>query len=125
MIIGVGIDIVEVDRIRSALERFGGRFQNRIFRDEEIAYCRSHRHAETHFAARFAAKEAVSKALGTGIGQALGWLDMEVCRKTSGEPFLMLHGGAHALLESRAGKNIFLSLSHTQSHAVAVAVIEG
>lgn len=125
MIIGTGIDIVEVERIRAALDRFGDRFKNRIFRPDEIAYCGSHRRSEPHFAARFAAKEAVSKAFGTGIGHALGWLDMEVVRKQSGEPVLVLHGAALALLESRAGKRIFISLSHTQSHAVAVAVIEG
>jgi len=125
MIIGVGVDIVEVERIRSALERFGERFKSRIFRSGEIAYCESHLRSEPHFAARFAAKEAISKAFGTGIGRALRWLDMEVCRKESGEPVIVLHEGALALLESRAGKAMFISLSHTQSHAVAVAVIEG
>ena len=76
-------------------------------------------------AARFAAKEAISKAFGTGVGGQLGWLDMEVRRRDSGEPFVVLHGAGRKLLEERRARAVLLSLSHTQVHAVAVAILEG
>lgn len=124
MILGVGIDIIEVARIRSSFERFGDRFLQRILLPEEIRYCLSHKHPAPHLAARFAAKEAVSKAFGTGIGRHLGWHDVEVMRKDSGEPYLILHGNGRQLLESRGGKFGHISLSHTESYAAAVAVLE-
>ena len=125
MILGVGIDLIEVSRIQASYEKFGERFLQRILRPGEIAYCLSYQHPAPHLAARFAAKEAVSKAFGTGIGAQLGWQDMEVCRKESGEPFLVLHGPGQALLQARGGKSVFLSLSHTANHATAIAVLEG
>ena len=76
-------------------------------------------------AARFAAKEAISKAFGMGIGAQLGWLDMEVGRKESGEPYVILHGGGQTLLQARGGRHILISLSHTQTYAAAVAILEG
>ena len=93
MILGTGIDIIEVARIRASHEKFGERFLKRILRPGEIAYCLGHKQPAPFLAARFAAKEAVSKAFGTGIGAHLGWHDMEICRKESGEPFVVLHGG--------------------------------
>ena len=92
MILGTGIDIIEVARIASSFEKFGGKFVNRILLPDEIAYCLSHRKPAPFLAARFAAKEAISKAFGTGIGAQLGWQDMEIRRKESGEPFVVLHG---------------------------------
>ena len=92
MILGTGIDIIEVERIRSALTRHGDRFVERVLHPEELAYCRLHRDPGPFVAVRFAAKEVVSKAFGTGIGAELGWHDMEVRRKESGEPYLILHG---------------------------------
>ncbi|HKX60359.1 MAG TPA: holo-ACP synthase, partial [Verrucomicrobiae bacterium] len=83
MVLGTGIDIIEVDRIRSSFEKFGERFVNRILRPAEIAYCLRHRDPGPFLAARFAAKEAISKSFGTGIGAQLGWQDMEVGRKES------------------------------------------
>jgi holo-[acyl-carrier protein] synthase len=77
-----------------------------------------------HFAARFAAKEAVSKAFGTGIGKAMGWREIDVHKKESGEPFLVLHGGADALAKERAMKSAWISLSHTEHHAVAMIALE-
>ena len=124
MILGVGIDIIEVARIRSSYERFGERFVNRILLPNEIAYCLSHKMPAPFLAARFAAKEAISKAFGTGIGAQLGWQDMEVGRKESGEPFVILHGGGKKLLEERKGRVVLISLSHTQEHAAAVAILE-
>jgi holo-[acyl-carrier protein] synthase len=124
VILGVGIDIIEVGRIRSSYERFGERFLNRILLPNEIAYCLSHKVPAPFLAARFAAKEAISKAFGTGIGAQLGWQDMEVGRKESGEPFVILHGGGKKLLEERKARVVLISLSHTQEHAAAVAFLE-
>ena len=124
MILGVGIDIIEVSRIQASYERFGERFLKRILHPNEIAYCLSHKAPAPFLAARFAAKEAISKAFGTGIGAELGWQDMEVGRKPSGEPFVILHEAGQKLLESRGARIVLISLSHTQAHAAAVAVLE-
>ena len=124
MILGIGIDIIEVARIQASYERFGERFIHRILHPNEIAYCLSHRVPGPFLAARFAAKEAISKAFGTGIGAQLSWQDMEVGRKESGEPFVILHEKGQALLKTRDARAVLISLSHTQSHAVAVAVLE-
>ena len=124
MILGVGIDIIEVERIRASRERFGERFLNRILRPAEIAYCLSHRNPAPFLAARFAAKEAISKAFGTGIGRQLGWQDMEVGREESGKPFVILHDGGQKLLVERGGTQFYLSLSHTANYAAAVAILE-
>lgn len=124
MILGVGIDIVEVGRIRDSCERFGERFLKRILRPAEIAYCLSNKFMAPHVAARFAAKEAISKAFGTGIGRQLGWQDMEIGRKPSGEPFVILHDGGARLLEERGGARVHVSLSHTQVNATAFAILE-
>ena len=124
MILGTGIDIIEVARIRASFEKFGERFLRRILRPEEIAYCLTHKDPAPFLAARFAAKEAVSKAFGTGIGRHLGWQDIEVRKKESGEPFVTLHDAGSALLAARGGARVLLSLSHTESYAAAVAVLE-
>ena len=124
MILGIGIDLIEVARIQASYEKFGDRFVTRILHPNEISYCLSHRVPGPFLAARFAAKEAISKAFGTGIGAQLGWQDMEVGRKESGEPFVILHGGGQKLLEERGGRHVLISLSHTQSYAAAVAVLE-
>jgi holo-[acyl-carrier protein] synthase len=124
MILGTGIDIIEVSRIAASFEKFGERFLNRILKPAEIAYALSHKNPAPFLAARFAAKEAVSKAFGTGIGKHLGWQDMEVGRKESGEPFVILHGGGLKLLQDRGGRIVHLSLSHTEQYAAAVAILE-
>jgi len=125
MILGIGIDIIEVTRIKASLEKFGERFGQRILLPDEMAYCLSHRHPAPFVAARFAAKEAISKAFGTGIGAALGWRDMEIRRKESGEPFVILHGNGKTLFESRQAQRLLVSLSHTENYAAATAVLEG
>ena len=125
MILGTGIDIIEVARVAASVERFGERFLKRILLPDEIAYCQSHSAPAPHIAARFAAKEAISKAFGTGIGSALGWQDMEIERRPSGEPIVRLHGKAIDLLAARGGHRIHVSLSHTQNYAAAIAVLEG
>jgi holo-[acyl-carrier protein] synthase len=125
MILGTGIDIIEVGRIASSYEKFGERFVNRILLPDEIAYCLSHKNPAPFLAARFAAKEAISKAFGTGIGAALGWQDMEVRRKASGEPFVVLHGKGEELFAARDAKRLLISLSHTANYAAATAILEG
>lgn len=124
MILGVGIDIIEVSRIENSYARFGDRFLQRILHPNEIRYCLSHKVPGPFLAARFAAKEAISKAFGTGIGAHLGWQDMEVARKESGEPFVVLHEKGKELFAARGASNLRISLSHTQNYATAVAVLE-
>ena len=124
-VLGTGIDIVETARIRDSLEKFGDRFLNRCFLPDEIAYCRSMKFPELHFAARFAAKEAISKAFGTGIGQQLGWRDMEIRKRDSGEPFVQLHGKGSELAQSRGVTEVLVSLSHCKEYAAANAVLVG
>ena len=121
-IAGTGLDIVETGRIRQSLEQFGERFLNRCFLPGDIAYCQGMKLPELHFAARFAAKEAISKAFGTGIGHELGWRDMEICRRASGEPYVVLHGKGAALAQARGVTGVFVSLSHCRDYAAASAV---
>lgn len=125
MILGTGIDIIEVSRVADVMERFGERFVRRILLPPEIEYCRSHAHPARHIAARFAAKEAISKAFGTGIGSQLGWLDMEIERRPSGQPVVRLHAKGLVLLETLGGTRVHISLSHTDVSATAVAILEG
>ena len=124
-VIGIGVDLVECSRIQHSLDRFGERFLHRVFTDGEIAYSNSMKFPARHLAARFAAKEAVSKAFGTGIGKSMGWRDIDVQKKQSGEPFLVLTGGAEALARERGITNALITLSHTDQHAVAMIVLEG
>jgi len=124
MILGTGIDLIEVARIEDSFARFGERFAGRILRPDEAAYCLGHARPGPHLAARFAAKEAVSKAFGTGIGAQLGWHDIEVRRRASGEPFVELHGAGAKLLAERGGRVVHLSLTHTANFAAAVAILE-
>lgn len=124
MILGTGIDLIEVARIASSFEKFGERFVNRILLPDETAYCLSHKKPAPFLAVRFAAKEAVSKAFGTGIGAELGWQDMEIRRKESGEPFVVLHGRGRELFAARGAKNLHISLTHTENYAAATAILE-
>ena len=124
-ILGIGADIIEVGRIEASFEKFGERFLNRILLQSEIAYCLSHKKPAPFIAARFAAKEAVSKAFETGIGAQLGWQDIEIKKKESGEPYVVLHGDGLTLLGIRGAAEVLITLSHTQSHAIAVAALQG
>jgi holo-[acyl-carrier protein] synthase len=124
-IIGTGVDIVETGRIRDSLDKFGERFLNRCFWPEEVAYCQGMKFPALHLAARFAAKEAISKAFGTGIGHQLGWKDMEIRKRESGEPYAVLHGKGAELAEARGVMEVFVSLSHCKEYAAAQAVVVG
>jgi holo-[acyl-carrier protein] synthase len=125
LILGTGIDIIEVHRVEAAHKKFGARFMKRILRPSELAYCLSYKSPGPHLAARFAGKEAISKAFGTGIGRQLSWQDIEICRRESGEPYVVLHGNGKKLLRRRGGRIVHLSLSHTAQHATAMAILEG
>jgi len=119
---GIGVDIIEVARIRASLERHGERFHRKICTPVETAYCTQMRDPAPFFAARFAAKEAVSKALGTGIGAQCGWLDIEVRRRASGEPFIILYEAGAKTAQRLGIGTILISLSHTENYAVAHAI---
>ena len=125
LILGTGVDIVETTRIQDSLDKFGERFLNRCFWPDEVAYCQSMRFPALHFAARFAAKEAISKAFGTGIGRQLGWKDVEICKRDSGEPYAVLRGNGETLARARGVTEVFVSLSHCKDYAAAHAVIVG
>ena len=123
-VLGIGVDLVECSRIQHSLERFGEKFLHRVFTEGEIAYSMSMKFPARHLAARFAAKEAVSKAFGTGIGKSMGWRDIDVRKKPSGEPYLVFGGGAGKLAKERGVSNALITLSHTEHHAMAAVVLE-
>src|ERR1700722_4572412 len=114
MITGIGIDVIQNDRIRDSIERFSDRFVNRIYTEGEIGYCRKCAVPEIHFAARFAAKEAAFKALGTGWAAGVKWKDVEVERMESGKPELLLHGEALAHAIAMGATRFHVSLTHDQ-----------
>jgi len=127
-ILGTGIDIVEVARVRRALERVltGGRFRARVFTDREIAYCESRGRARYQsYAARFAAKEAAMKALGTGWNRHVGWREIEVTRERGRPPQLVLSGKAAEFARRRQVKRFHLSLTHSAEQAIAHVIAEG
>jgi holo-[acyl-carrier protein] synthase len=124
-VIGTGVDLVECARIERSIDRFGDRFLHRVFTKGEIEYSMSMKFPARHLAARFAAKEAVSKAFGTGIGKAMGWRDIDIQKKPSGEPFLVLSGPAQELAKKRGVTRGLITLSHTEHHAMASVVLEG
>lgn len=127
MIVGIGIDMEEISRIKSLLQKpnTGERAKERLFTIGEIAYCQGHKEPWQHYTARFAAKEAFSKALGTGIWQKdVRWTDIEIYNDDLGKPHLNVSGQALKLLQERGATHALLSLSHAGAYAVAVVVLE-
>ena len=124
MIVGTGIDIVEVSRIATAVERFGERFLDRVFTASEIRYCRSKQNAMERFAARFAAKEAGFKAIGTGWRHGVTWKDVEVGREPGGRPTVCYSGKAAEFAAKLSVRQASLSLSHTTEQAIAHVILE-
>ncbi|NNC87319.1 MAG: holo-ACP synthase [Akkermansiaceae bacterium] len=122
-IFGIGIDVIEVERIDDAIEEFGDHFLARIFTAGERAYCARQKRPAIHYAARWAAKEAVSKAFGTGIGEALNWTDMEIVRRDTGEPELILHGKGADFAREQGVAEVKISLTHAKLYAAASAVV--
>src|SRR5580658_1150701 len=104
MLVGTGIDIIEIDRIAQSIARFGMRFLTRVFTPEEIAYCQRKKNSAESFAARFAAKEAAAKALGTGISRGVSWKELEVRREAGGRPVLHLSGRAEEIARAMGVK---------------------
>ena len=123
LLLGLGTDVIEIDRVRGVRERQGDRFLHRVFTEEERAYCLGMKHPDKHLAARFAAKEAVAKAFGTGIGAELGWTSVSVYHGHRHEPFVRLDEQGAALLRRAGGTHVLLSLAHCDSVALAIAAL--
>ena len=121
-IFGIGIDVIEIERVEGAIESFGERFLDRIFTNEEQQYCLKQKRPAVHLAARWSAKEATSKALGTVIGTVLSWKDMEVVRRQTGEPEMILKGDGLVFSRQQGIDQIKISLTHAQNYAAANAV---
>ena len=124
MIIGIGVDLVEIARFRNVIDRLKDRFILRIFTPEEQRFCNEHRDPVPHFAVRFAAKEALFKALGTGWAKGVTWLDVEVLRERQDAPTIVLHGEALKLSAAMSVQKVHLSLSHSDNWAIATVILE-
>jgi holo-[acyl-carrier protein] synthase len=125
LIVGIGVDLVEIDRVESLLTRHPGRGEERLYTAGEVAYCRGHRSPAESFAARFAAKEALFKALGTGWGAGTSWREVEVLIGDRGAPRMRLHGETARLVAARGVQHVHVTLTHTQGLACAVVILEG
>jgi holo-[acyl-carrier protein] synthase len=124
MIVGSGIDLVEIGRIQQSVERYGKRFLDRVYTAAEQAYCLRKRKSAESLAARFAAKEAGAKALGTGISRGVNWLEIEVIRELGGRPSLRFHGRAAEIAERMGVAHTALSITHTADLSMASVVLE-
>lgn len=124
MIVGTGVDICEVDRIRGSVERFGDRFLHRVFTEGEIQYCERKANRFESYAARFAAKEAGMKALGTGWNHGVRWRDIEVVRPRGQRPTIQFHGQAGAIAAKLGVTNVALSITHTSDQALSHVILE-
>jgi holo-[acyl-carrier protein] synthase len=124
VIVGTGVDLAEVDRIRNAIERHGRRFIERIYTPAEIAYVERKANRYERYAARFAAKEAGMKAIGTGWKRGVRWRDFEVKNLPSGRPTLEFHGVAAGFADSLGVRNVALSITHTAAQAMAIVILE-
>ena len=124
MIVGSGIDLVEIERIQHSIDRYGSRFLDRVYTPAEQAYCLRKRKAAESFAARFAANEAGAKALGTGISFGVNWLEIEVVRAPGGRPTLRFHGRAAQIAAAMGVARSALSITHTAALAMASVVLE-
>jgi len=124
MIVAIGIDIVEIARIKEIFARRGERFRNRVFTRAEIDYCENRASRLESYAARFAAKEAAMKALGTGWGEGVGWREIEVARTGRGAPTIQLHGRALERMTEIGARKAHLSLTHSSDIAMAQVILE-
>ncbi len=125
MILGTGIDLEEVKRIRGAIERYGNRFLDRIFTTGEVSYVEAAANRYERYTARFAAKEAGMKAIGTGMQQGVTFRDFEVVHHPGGRPALEVRGKAAEICASLGVRNVQLSLTHTAQHGMAIVILEG
>ena len=124
MIIGMGIDVEDVDRVKGAMERQGERFLQRIFTQKERAYCEQFKDKYERYAGRFAVKEAAMKALGTGWSRGVRWVDVEVVRQRGGRPTLVLKGEAKKIADAMGARHIAVSITHTAEQAFAQVIFE-
>jgi holo-[acyl-carrier protein] synthase len=124
MVLGLGTDLIEIERVQQSLDRFGTRFMQKVFTEGEIAYCQRKKHAAESFAARFAAKEAAAKALGTGISRGISWQEIEVRRQPGERPTLHLSGRAAERAAAMGVRHLQLSLTHSRDVAMAVVIAE-
>ena len=124
MIVGMGIDVAEVKRIREVFESQGERFVRRVYTEAEAAYCEQFKNKYERYAGRFAAKEAAMKALGTGWRRGVRWVDVEVVRQRGGRPILQLHGEARKIADRLGVKHISMSITHTAEQAFAQVIFE-
>jgi holo-[acyl-carrier protein] synthase len=124
VIVGSGVDLCEVERIKDAIARHGRRFLERVYTAREIAYAERKANLYERYAARFAAKEAAMKALGTGWRGGVGWRDFEVINLPSGRPTLQFHGKASEIAQKLGVENISLSITHTSAQAMAMVILE-
>ena len=124
MIVGIGIDVAEVKRIRAVIESQGERFLRRVFTPDEVAYCEQFKNKYERYAGRFAAKEAGMKALGTGWSRGVRWVDVEVVRQRGGRPTLELKGEARKIADGLGVKHVALSITHTVEQAIAQVIFE-
>jgi holo-[acyl-carrier protein] synthase len=124
LIVGMGVDIAEVQRIRAAIEKRGEAFLRRVYTANEVAYCERFKNKFERFAGRFAAKEAAMKALGTGWQHGVRWVDLEVVREKSGRPTLTIAGEAGKIAARLGVKNIAISITHTADQALAQVIFE-
>jgi len=124
LIVGMGVDIAEVERIQAAIEKRGAAFLKRIYTPKEAAYCERFKNKYERFAGRFAVKEAAMKALGTGWQHGVRWVDLEVVREKSGRPTLAISGEAGKIAARLGVKNIAVSITHTAEQALALVIFE-
>ncbi len=124
MVLGLGTDLIEIERVQQSLDRFGERFMRKVFTAGEVAYCQRKKHAAESFAARFAAKEAAAKALGTGISRGISWQEIEVQRQPGERPTLHLSGRAADRANAMGVHHFQLSLTHSRDVAMAVVIAE-
>ncbi len=125
MIIGIGVDHIEISRIKKSILRQKKRFLNKVFTEKEIEYCESRKNKYQHYAARFTAKEAVYKALNRTGTEGIGWKEIEVVNKTSGKPEISLHNRTLRLAKKLKVSKILLSISHNKDSAISQVIIEG
>ena len=124
MIAGIGTDLIEVRRIREAIEKYGARFLKRIYTDVEIEYCSPKKSAALHYAGRFAAKEAAFKALEQGWGGDISWKEIEIYNEPSGAPRIVFYGKALELMQKKKITRALITISHIEEHATATVILE-
>ena len=125
MVLGIGSDVIEIERVRESIERFGGRFLERVFTPGEIAYCQRKKNTAESFAARFAAKEAGANALATGISRGVSWKEIEVRREMGERPTLHWSGRAAERAEAMGVRGVELTLTHSRTEAMAIVLVQG